>query len=300
MIHSFSAADPSNPGTIAGRWLAQGAFLFYGAMDEPYLPSFRLPALSADLLAAGLPVAAALRPTRGEPFGQPWKLVLLGDPLYTIRRTEATRGAAPRVSVRAEWVVYMLSEPARRPTRPSRPGSPGRSTRPCSIRPRRTADPSDRILAGAPLRRPRAAGGDAPAGLDDLRAVLEYQARQYDELRDVGRGRRARPADGRRRPGWRSRARSSSSSRPWPARTSSRARRLWADCSAPTSTATSRRSSPAGSARSPTRSSRREAWRVRLRAASSRLGEKLGPAIIGDELRGVESAIEGERSRAPR
>ena len=41
MIHSFSAADPTDPQTIAGRWLAQGAFNYFGAVYEPYLLSFR-------------------------------------------------------------------------------------------------------------------------------------------------------------------------------------------------------------------------------------------------------------------
>ncbi len=29
--HSFSAADPNDPQTIAGRWLSQGAFAYFGA-----------------------------------------------------------------------------------------------------------------------------------------------------------------------------------------------------------------------------------------------------------------------------
>ena len=37
MIHSFSAADPPDPSTIAGRWLANGAFLYFGSMNEPFL-----------------------------------------------------------------------------------------------------------------------------------------------------------------------------------------------------------------------------------------------------------------------
>ena len=37
MIHSFSAADPLDPQTIAGRWLDQGAFVYFGSVWEPFL-----------------------------------------------------------------------------------------------------------------------------------------------------------------------------------------------------------------------------------------------------------------------
>ena len=40
MIHSFSAADPTDPATIAGRWLANGAFV-YLRLDERALPRRR-------------------------------------------------------------------------------------------------------------------------------------------------------------------------------------------------------------------------------------------------------------------
>ncbi len=43
MIHSFSAADPAAPGTLAGRWLAQGAFVYFGSVNEPLLVAFRRP-----------------------------------------------------------------------------------------------------------------------------------------------------------------------------------------------------------------------------------------------------------------
>jgi hypothetical protein len=84
IIHSFSAADPTDPRTIAGRWLALGAFVYYGSMNEPYLNAFRPPSLEAGLLAAGVPLVAALREGPAEPFGQPWRLVYLGDPLYRL------------------------------------------------------------------------------------------------------------------------------------------------------------------------------------------------------------------------
>ena len=83
-IHSFSAADPTDPSTIAGRWLESGAFVYFGAMNEPFLHAFRPPRLIADLIAADLPLSAVLRQGDHELFGRPWRLVYLGDPLYRL------------------------------------------------------------------------------------------------------------------------------------------------------------------------------------------------------------------------
>jgi hypothetical protein len=83
-IHSFSASDPTDSSTIAGRWLENGAFVYFGAMNEPYLYSFRPPRLIADLIAAELPLSAVLRQGDHELYGRPWRLVYLGDPLYRL------------------------------------------------------------------------------------------------------------------------------------------------------------------------------------------------------------------------
>jgi hypothetical protein len=90
MIHSFSAADPNDPQTIASRWLSQGAFAYFGAVNEPFLLSFRPPGLVAALLAAEVPFVAALRQGELEAFGFPWRLVYLGDPLYRLQNTAST------------------------------------------------------------------------------------------------------------------------------------------------------------------------------------------------------------------
>jgi hypothetical protein len=84
MIHSLSAADPTDPQTIAGRWLEQGAFVYYGAVNEPFLLAFRTPALVTELLASEVPFVAAFRQGELEEFGFPWRLVYLGDPLYCL------------------------------------------------------------------------------------------------------------------------------------------------------------------------------------------------------------------------
>ena len=95
MIHSYSAADPDDPRTIAGRWLAQGAFVYYGSVNEPYIQAFRPARLVAEMVAAEVPLAAALRQGEFEPFGRPWRLVYLGDPLYRLPSADVTTDAAP-------------------------------------------------------------------------------------------------------------------------------------------------------------------------------------------------------------
>ncbi|MBI1322232.1 hypothetical protein GC170_03460 [bacterium] len=87
IIHSFSAADAQDPYTIAGRWLVNGAYGYFGSVHEPYLQAFRSPGLIADALAEGYPWAAAVRQTPGrEPFGNPWRLIVFGDPMMTVAR----------------------------------------------------------------------------------------------------------------------------------------------------------------------------------------------------------------------
>jgi hypothetical protein len=111
IIHSYSATDPNDPDTIAGHWLAQGAFLYHGAMDEPFLPAFRFPVLVAELLARGVPFAAAERPLADEPFGHPWKLVVLGDPLYTLARVDGNRQRSHDFPSTGPWTPYASTPP---------------------------------------------------------------------------------------------------------------------------------------------------------------------------------------------
>jgi hypothetical protein len=109
MIHSYSAADPNDPTTIAGRWLANGSFLYYGSIDEPYLDAFRTPRLIAELLSLRVPVIAAVRQVPGESRGLPWKLEFLGDPLYRVKSRNGP--ATPRIAtwdVSAGWPTYAM------------------------------------------------------------------------------------------------------------------------------------------------------------------------------------------------
>ena len=116
MIHSFSAARPEDVATIAGRWRANGAYLYLGSINEPYLQSFRAPALLVNLLTRGVPVAAAARKLLNEDvFGKPWRLIVLGDPLY---RLDPEAARVPRLKAwgpTANWPAYS-------PTSPPSPG----------------------------------------------------------------------------------------------------------------------------------------------------------------------------------
>jgi hypothetical protein len=132
MIHSFSAADPTDPQTIAGRWLSNGAFAYYGSVNEPYLSAFRPPRLVAALVADDIPLVAALRQGEQEPFGFPWRLVYLGDPLYRLERKDAvqatSRGRMPVVEWRKlapdydKWPVSEITAPSMLSGQPARAG----------------------------------------------------------------------------------------------------------------------------------------------------------------------------------
>ena len=121
IIHSFSAADPVDPSTLAGRWLENGAYVYYGALNEPYLQAFRCPKLVAELAAAGIPLSAVLRQGAYESLGRPWRLVYLGDPLYQFRqdgpgarkRRNAPGVGQTPVSIRSHWTVDEITTKAR-------------------------------------------------------------------------------------------------------------------------------------------------------------------------------------------
>jgi len=108
MIHSYSAFDPTDASTLAGRWLAQGAFLYFGSMDEPYVDAFRTPNLISELLVRGVPLVAAVRQLPGESRSKPWKLTFLGDPLYRLTAKVGFRppSRVDRWEPSSEWPAY--------------------------------------------------------------------------------------------------------------------------------------------------------------------------------------------------
>ena len=78
--HSNSAADPYNKDTIAGRWLKNGAYIYFGSVSEPYVQSFNTPSeITADLLF-GRSFSQSLRKDNGS-WSSPWKLMFIGDPM---------------------------------------------------------------------------------------------------------------------------------------------------------------------------------------------------------------------------
>jgi len=106
IVHSFSAEAPDDPETIAGRWLANGAFAYYGSVNEPYLQAFRPPGLVASFLAENLPVVAAVRRGPGEPLCDPWRLMYVGDPLYRIKDPGDAPGRLAAWPPVASWPAY--------------------------------------------------------------------------------------------------------------------------------------------------------------------------------------------------
>jgi hypothetical protein len=141
MIHSHSAVDPTDPDTIAGRWLALGAFAFFGSVHEPFLDAFRPPGLVAELIAAGFPLVTALRQGPFEPLGRPWRLVYLGDPLYRLEAAGTSEETAARLSrmdrlgvdawrwIAPEYAAWRVGEIA---GPDGRPGPPAESAAPSS------------------------------------------------------------------------------------------------------------------------------------------------------------------------
>jgi hypothetical protein len=87
---SGSAGNPARGDTIAGRWLLNGAYVYYGAAAEPYAPSFSPAQTVAQTLVAGGTYGKAFqrKDTLPEPFRRPWKLVYIGDPMARPRFVE--------------------------------------------------------------------------------------------------------------------------------------------------------------------------------------------------------------------
>ncbi len=90
VVHSFSAQQPVDRETVAGRWLERGAYLYFGSVEEPYLQSFIPTRVLAARLAVPLVFAAAVRPDDGAA----WKHAVLGDPLSCLGPLAARSDAA--------------------------------------------------------------------------------------------------------------------------------------------------------------------------------------------------------------
>ncbi|MGD9689032.1 MAG: hypothetical protein AB7Q91_06350 [Phycisphaerales bacterium] len=79
-VHSWSAQSPANRFTVAGRWIERGAFAYVGSVHEPYLSGFQPTPSFVKRMAAPTALGVAAR-LDGAP---PWRIAVLGDPLYTM------------------------------------------------------------------------------------------------------------------------------------------------------------------------------------------------------------------------
>ena len=82
--HSFSATNPYDESTIGGRWLRAGAYVYLGAVSEPYAQSFNTARTVALAAIDGEPLGKAFQAKRMLPgrFTLPWKQIYIGDPLH--------------------------------------------------------------------------------------------------------------------------------------------------------------------------------------------------------------------------
>jgi hypothetical protein len=81
-------------------------------MNEPFLQAFRVPNLVGEMISEHMPLVVAVRATMQENYGQPWRLVFFGDPLYRLKTSVEIK--APRLAswlLTASWPAY--TEPSR-------------------------------------------------------------------------------------------------------------------------------------------------------------------------------------------
>lgn len=80
VIHSWSLQFPQSASSVGGRFLANGAYAYIGAVEEPYLPAFVPPSVVVERLATGAPLLVAARHWDGA-GSLPWRVCTIGDPL---------------------------------------------------------------------------------------------------------------------------------------------------------------------------------------------------------------------------
>ncbi len=91
VVHSHSLGAAANVDTIGGRALAGGGYWYCGSVHEPYLHGFAPPTGIAVKAASGTPLAFAIRRSVGMPLYKPWKITVIGDPLFTLREAPPLR-----------------------------------------------------------------------------------------------------------------------------------------------------------------------------------------------------------------
>lgn len=89
--HPGSAPWTQDLSGFGGRALWGGAFWYHGAVAEPYRKAFPSPLTTARLIAEGAPLAVACRRFVGQPFWQPWRTTIVGDPQFCLRKKPVDR-----------------------------------------------------------------------------------------------------------------------------------------------------------------------------------------------------------------
>lgn len=102
MTHSYSAAEPWDSATIAGRWLRAGAYIYFGSTYEPFLQSFRAPSRMAAAMDESEPLSMAYRQGFGELYWIPWRLCYFGDPMFLLTGKRQPRASAENLKLREQ------------------------------------------------------------------------------------------------------------------------------------------------------------------------------------------------------
>ncbi len=116
--HSNSSGNAFSKDTIAGRWLKNGAFIYFGSHREPLLNAFNPPTVVAQEMKEGWPAAYFFRKKMGSDFWTPWKCIFFGDPMYMpLARVERVTGNGPLDAkyLAAEVTKLTLKAPAATP-----------------------------------------------------------------------------------------------------------------------------------------------------------------------------------------
>ncbi|QDV38162.1 hypothetical protein [Tautonia plasticadhaerens] len=281
-VHSHSAADPGDAGTIAGRWLANGAYLYFGSVHEPFLSAFRTPELVVNLLLRGIPFGAAARmlPEELTAFGNSWRLAYLGDPLFRLDPDPPGR-RLPRWEPLADWPVY------------DAPGAPADPKDPfavlswalrVSIDASRRGEPApDAVIDALRAVDPASMDGPIRAYRDLLLADALFLRDRLDDLRaDFGR----RPPDSlspaARR--WLETARVVSLQRALDAGEWEQAASIWSEVAGSSPPAAMLRSLADRVRPAKDQTDRRASWRRRLTSARGQIADDRLIEVIDEEL----------------
>jgi hypothetical protein len=108
-LHSFSLQFPTNPSTIGGAFIANGAYAYFGSVYEPLLPAFTTPSMLAERSGFLVPFAISARVFEGG-LARPWRTAAYGDPLVILATPE--RLGVRRIAPPADGAVDLKQQAA--------------------------------------------------------------------------------------------------------------------------------------------------------------------------------------------